>query len=709
MPAIFRKRSKSEPRNNEGHRLVSLDDFKALNASTNEVPAPSAPAPPPPNEPNGQPGPTNEPNAQNNLPELNNNPTPKAQNPEPNVLSELFFNLFKQNETLQRQLQGLEKKIDTIEQKDKVAPPPKPKEDPELAAFRTIIQSMAAKNLAKALEELSEDNQKTLLHNPNVLATIQDPHGGLLFEAWVQAKQSLTGIRPGTDEMIKVCDDYIEGKRANDLDIENSVEQAVLGRIAPLIDLKCKETRQDCITDFYHITETPKKKLPLLLVMPPTKFSQEEHTFRNDQRAQTIYKAYDTNKAFSGKNNGKTVVSWLKDLNQRQTHLMLTEHEFQDFLLRASSGEANETITNAIEQKCSLYEIYQRLLTQYEYTMAPKVATDKAKNYKATKDNSLIATINEIEIIARAMSKKFKNHALAVTYFNRMAPEILIESLPLHSQQTASKIYEKLSEKCEDDEPLWKDFVNKLYAHQDSFNRDIASEGKNPNFNGKIEAPGAENSNINKNDLVAKPMQNPFFKSNGSVKMISQVVDQPTMPNSFAVNNMNQNQSNQSLDLPGKKYCGHCGKNNHTAADPCFAIFDDTGRKIMQGLVSRACPNCTKLVNKSFFHPESLCPLRPKALELYKSRDVIPIGIFNKYFKDNFPTFARHLFKPRKLNQNNNNQDNNQKVQKSVNNVNVNQSEQNKDLTNFNFSVNMLKISKYINETNSDRAKTPYF
>ena len=647
MPKFARLRSRSASNPREGQEILSIEELRALSGEEGQV-------------------------SQDLANQSEVSPPPEAsETGSDGVIAQIL----QANEELQKQLTR------AIGELNKRATPPepilaKPKNYPK--DFRHLIQEVLDPKLKNFLSELDVDSKNSILSDADVRATIKDPQGGLIFESWVRAKQnSCENTPPSNKEMIRACKDYIKGKNK------------VLGEISA----KIKPTLVNDLTSYIDRKFTPGMFGSLqpikadLGVNPPTSFATGvDHTHYSDYRTQTIYKAFDTSKVFSGK-GGRTIRTWLQELNARQEQLKLTEEEFKEFMLRTSVGQANALVSSYIDQKCSLYEIYSRLLKQYEQSLTPTLASERSKSYKATKDNSLMGTITEIEILVSAMSKKFKHKEGALNFFNVTAPDVLIESLPVYSRQTVSHIFESMT--IVNVEPKWTDFVQCLEPYHNSINRDIASNGFNPGFNGIIEIPGGEGKNDDQN--YSRPASNPFYKpinNNRSVRQLNeQIGSHPVLytypPPSLANNSASVQAVNQShsLSLPGRKHCGHCLKNNHFATDGCYAIFSDDGRQLSQGLTSGPCPSCISKINKNMHHPESLCPLRDAAIELYKTKKVAPIGLFAKYFREQYPSFAKQYERKTFKKQNQN---------KSESNSNVQQLNVPEDI---NYSVLMLKAN----------------
>ena len=88
----------------------------------------------------------------------------------------------------------------------------------------------------------------------------------------------------------------------------------------------------------------------------------------------------------------------------------------------------------------------------------------------------------------------------------------------------------------------------------------------------------------------------------------------------------------QNFKKGKKKVCAMCGSWNHATSQCCFSIFDDGG-KVYNGPPSPVhCNICEEKLNKTnMYHPVKYCPLREKAIELYKTGEVSPRGIFKSY------------------------------------------------------------------------------
>jgi RNA polymerase-binding transcription factor DksA len=58
------------------------------------------------------------------------------------------------------------------------------------------------------------------------------------------------------------------------------------------------------------------------------------------------------------------------------------------------------------------------------------------------------------------------------------------------------------------------------------------------------------------------------------------------------------------------KYCSLCGKQNHIAAQGCYNMVDDNGKRVSVLPTHSTCTECPERVVPRLNHPVQLCPLR---------------------------------------------------------------------------------------------------
>lgn len=84
----------------------------------------------------------------------------------------------------------------------------------------------------------------------------------------------------------------------------------------------------------------------------------------------------------------------------------------------------------------------------------------------------------------------------------------------------------------------------------------------------------------------------------------------------------------------GKKYCSLCSASSHNAVMGCFSMFNNNYEKLNNVVPTMGwCAICSEKLSLKLHHNKSLCPLRPEAIQGYKSKKVRPIGVFKTYFE----------------------------------------------------------------------------
>ena len=502
----------------------------------------------------------------------------------------------------------------------------------EVPNIREAVKAIGPANIKEFLELMASEDKEVFIGDPDVSATLQDPLGIILFESWTCAKGAGDEFyRPSLKQAKKFCKDFMEQKAAMDKAIGDKVTTAMNLEV----DNLKKNFKKESLVDYHQV----------LAVEAPTEFSPEDTLTGDIYRISTVNQAFNLKNQFSGKGS-KDIIAYLTDLTQQQKVLKLSEAEFGQIMRRTSTGEPHALITSLIKRKVPIKDIYHQLLSQYDDGISCNEAFDKLSKYKFTKNNTLSKGLTEVEILAGKASQKYPNEDFNNYFFNHEAISAVMKGLPTYSKKLASEVHANMLTYT--NKPEFYEFSKALKKFADSIDADLSENGQPKGTNGDIyfrksgnskQFGGGFSKGKNSNSSTGHQSSN-----NKSVNQISHFSGNKTdKPSNNKTSNHHQKSQGNSQKKT-KKYCGLCGLNSHNSQDGCYACFDDHGDTINQALTSGPCSNCESKIKKTLYHPLNLCPIRDRAIQLYRQGTVRPVGHFNRYLQ----SISAHPVQPEK-------------------------------------------------------------
>ena len=182
---------------------------------------------------------------------------------------------------------------------------------------------------------------------------------------------------------------------------------------------------------------------------------------------------------FSGGSN-PPITEWIYSMNAGQIKLNLSEEEFKDKLLQATTGEVHSLIRSLIQEEDSIGGIYHKLLTMYDFTIKPEKAKTELLNYKIPRSSNLHKGQCRIIELSSAAARIFPEGNMRKQFSNIEACTALIRALPHASSTLVNNAYSKMLTVTAENgtTPLFTDLISFINPYHESINDDIRRNGK---------------------------------------------------------------------------------------------------------------------------------------------------------------------------------------------------------------------------------------
>jgi len=364
-------------------------------------------------------------------------------------------------------------------------------------------------------------------------------------------------------------------------------------------------------------------------VMPPTYFSQTP-VINSPQKLTEIMKIFPKPGKFSGtnqKDGNMSVVEFLNTLTAAQNQCCLSEPEFIDRIIAATTGMAHDLVFNWKINGDSASAIYHNLVVNFDQRMSPDDARQKLNSFIVNKNSSLAKAESAIQLLVARASYLLPPGESRKAYQDMEGCTTLIRALPPYSSQKANELYQnyttKLQRACT---------MNELFRGLDQYrgviDRDIKANGANPSNNFK--RMNVKTGNQRYNTLLTTT------DTTGKDKFVKHFPPPPNMIKNrqnevsytpkpqvrkFSKPVRPQNNNAKRFNKPSSNYvkpsqnqtnstvrCSLCGK-NHKATD-CRNIRDDKGKRLPMLPTYGICDKCPNFVQPRLHHPEAVCPYR---------------------------------------------------------------------------------------------------
>lgn len=365
-------------------------------------------------------------------------------------------------------------------------------------------------------------------------------------------------------------------------------------------------------------------------VEPPTVFSNIP-IITSTQKLNEIQKVFPKSSRFSGTNKEghMGVVEFLNSLKAAQNQCILTEPEFIDRILAASTGPAHDLIQEWKTSGMDTSAIFHNLLLNYDKRISAEDARNQLIGFRANKSQDLAAVeAHIIKLVGRAASALPPGES-RTAYYNLEGATALIRALPPNSNLTASNLYSSITTRQGRSCTLYE-LSQGLNMYRPNIDKDIKLNGvdnyRNKKFLGNqssyrpnrkftsfgVEANSKRNNKNTDVSFTPKPKNNNFGKM-GSNKAPFQQRNSKTNGKPWSQNNNPKAQFNGYKRRPNeagaKNRCILCGYNNHNATD-CKNMRDNSGNIIEIIPTQGCCDRCPQFIKNRLHHPEDACPFR---------------------------------------------------------------------------------------------------
>jgi len=362
-------------------------------------------------------------------------------------------------------------------------------------------------------------------------------------------------------------------------------------------------------------------------VVPPTNFSPVP-VINSPQKLTEIMKIFPKPGRFSGssqKDNHMSVVEFLNTLTAAQNQCVLSEPEFIDRIVAATTGMAHDLVFNWKANGDSASTIYHNLVVNFDQRMSPDDARQKLNSFIVTKNSTLAKAEATIQLLVARASMLLPPGDSRKAYQDMEGCTTLIRALPPYSSQKANELYQnyttKLQRACT---------MNELFRGLDQYrgviDRDIKANGANPSMNnlnkrrlGNVKYNtfyATTDSDTNKRERFTRPLPPPPNMVSNRRNDISYTpkpkvrkFNGPKRPqqNKNVSSNFTKPYSKQIQNTRSNS-CSLCGK-NHKATE-CRNIQDDKGNILNMIPTYGVCDKCPNFVKTRLHHPMEVCPYR---------------------------------------------------------------------------------------------------
>lgn len=368
-------------------------------------------------------------------------------------------------------------------------------------------------------------------------------------------------------------------------------------------------------------------------VIPP-KYYNPTPVITSPQKLTEIMRIFPKAARFSGnmqRDGQMSVVEFLNTLTAAQNQCNLSEPEFIDRILAATTGLAHDLVFDWKINGDSASTIYHSLVVNFDNRMSADEARTRLQNFTVSKNSTLAKAESTIQLLVARASTLLPPGDSRKAYKDMEGCMALIRALPPYSSLTANNMYQsyttRLQRACT---------MQELFRGLDQFrgviDKDIKTNGAQPmggykriaqksstgnysSFNTFLNTTDRGKDNIGDRyrrtipppPLMARARQDEVsYTPRPQVRRFGAQI-RPQRP-------LNQNRGSNS-NLPrnsranfDKKSCSLCGK-NHDATE-CRNIRDDKGKTLDILPTYGTCGKCPEYVKPRLHHPEAVCPYR---------------------------------------------------------------------------------------------------
>lgn len=346
-------------------------------------------------------------------------------------------------------------------------------------------------------------------------------------------------------------------------------------------------------------------------VSPPTKFSKSETLISPQRMAEALHLFPKGGSKFSGKEHTVSIAEFLSICTSAQEQLHLTEKEFKERLLQSCTGQPYLLVLQYIENDESVGTIYHNLYLNYDKRVTAQQARETLSNYKAFKTQNLAKTEANIMLYAGRASTALPKGPSRSNFYDLLAVQALIDSLPHQSSLMVNNLFNSLTAKL-NRSATYSELSKSLNRFRDTIDQDIRQNGvdsqrKSKPINEYRAIPSRQKKTYKTFAINVGENKKPYGdrQHNGN-RQRPKTINKGGIKKSYAT-------GSNSIQLgSGKKFCSLCGRNNHSAVDGCRMMQDDKGKVISVSPTYTPCTLCPDFVQrkKPLNHPSKFCPWR---------------------------------------------------------------------------------------------------
>ncbi len=374
-------------------------------------------------------------------------------------------------------------------------------------------------------------------------------------------------------------------------------------------------------------------------VVPPAYYNPTP-VITSPQKLTEIIKIFPKQARFSGnsqKDGQMSVVEFLNNLTSAQNQCCLSEPEFIDRILAATTGLAHELVLDWKINGETAASIYHNLVVNFDNRMSAEEARQKLNNFIISKNSSLAKAESNIQLLVARASTLLPPGDSRKAYKDMEGCTVLIRALPPYSSVTAGNMYQSLTTRLGRACTMQELFMG-LNQYRGMIDRDIKTNGATPTLNSYNKRANirnntnrfssfygaSENNNGVQKDRFVRPTPPPppnMFKSRQNEVSYT---PRPKIRKFGAGNNQNktnmsQNRYHNNMSSNFQKpyankpnirsnSCSLCGRGHNTTE--CNNIRDDKNRKLDILPTYGVCEKCPVFVKPRLHHPEAVCPFR---------------------------------------------------------------------------------------------------
>lgn len=315
---------------------------------------------------------------------------------------------------------------------------------------------------------------------------------------------------------------------------------------------------------------------------------------------------------FSGNKEGASVVEFLSNMRSGQLQTGLSEKEFLEFMLLATTGPAHVLLSDWVDQQYDVPTIFHNFLIYYDKRLAPEEARQLLQNLKAYSGSNLSKLMARILNLASRSSSLLPAGPAQRANFDLEATSALIRALPPSSANLAQNQFNLLSAKLGRN-ATYTELCKSLNLYRGQVDQDIRRNGQDNNS--KFKGNGGKNKDrkafrerSGDYEYTTNAMELSGTKGRDGKKEGKEgygaKVSKPHYSKGRGNYKANSSQSGR------KSYCSLCGKADHQATDGCPYMQADNGKVIKVLPTLGACTQCPPHVQPRLNHPIMVCPYR---------------------------------------------------------------------------------------------------